>query len=1000
MAAISLILNKMFKPVNPKQDLVKLEQQTTKFWKKNKTFERSIQNRLDSAVYSFFDGPPFITGVPHYGTILSSVAKDVVPRYWTMKGYRVDRRWGWDCHGLPAENLVEKKLNIQCKEQIEKQVGIEKFNQICCGTVSQMADEWEEIIDRVGRWVDFKNAYRTMDKDYMESVWWAFKELHNKGLVYEDTRISLYCPRCETPLSNFEIAMDNSYEETVDASVFVKLKIKSPKYQDNFLLVWTTTPWTLPANTGVAVGAKTEYVRIKTQARQTIILAKDRLEEIQEKYAILEEIKGDELVGLEYEPLYREFEPDLKKADPANLYKVWAADFVSTQEGSGLVHLAPAYGEDDYELAKLNQIPVIKALDSKACYLAGRWQGRDIWQINKKIITDLGQRDLLYKEKPVSHTYPFCYRCKTKLIYQVQPSWYVNIAKIRDDLVEQNKKINWQPTYIKKGRFLKGIESAPDWGVSRDRFWGTALPVWRCEKCDQIKVVGSYKELYQLSGQRLEDYHRPQVDKIDFQCDCGGTYRRVPQVLDVWFDSGSMPYGERHYPFENNDDFTQKFPTDFIAEYVAQTRGWFYVLHVIAVAIFNQPAFKNVVVTGVIAGEDGRKMSKSLGNYTDPVEVLDQHGADALRFYLMSSPIMEAQNINFSPQEIHEVKRGVISTLWNSYSFFVTYAIVDQFDPNRQDSEESIVDPAMVNILDRWILAELNLLIREYTRQMDNYQIAKASRLLPIFIDKLSNWYIRRSRRRFWKSGNSKDKDQAYQTLYQVLVVFSQLAAPLMPFITEAIYQNLTQEESVHLSDFPVADKKLIDKGLCAGMEKARQVVKLALSLRARHQVKVRQPLSRMYVNQKDITEHSELTGIIRDEVNVKKITFSQEPPNRKGVANTREGDIGVSLNIKITPALKQEGMAREIIRHLQSMRRQADYAIDDRIIVNYTGANKMFGKYAKMIANETLADILEPGHLYEPDVAQTIKINNQTVTLEINCVDKKAQTGSKQKTS
>ncbi|MBD3245122.1 MAG: isoleucine--tRNA ligase [Candidatus Moranbacteria bacterium] len=976
----------MFEQVSPKQNLVKLEEKIMKQWKKNKTFERSIQNRIDSPVFSFFDGPPFITGLPHYGTILSSIAKDVVPRFWTMKGYRVDRRWGWDCHGLPAEHMVEKKLKIKCKEEIENKVGIEKFNRICCDSVSKMAGEWEEIVDRIGRWVDFKNAYKTMDKEYMESVWWAFKELFKKDLIYEDVRISLYCPRCETPLSNFEIAMDNSYQEVADVSVFVKLRIKEGKYKDNYLIVWTTTPWTLPANTALAVGRKIDYVRIKTKAREDLIIAKEKLDEITQEYAVLEEIKGSDLEGFGYEPLYKQFKGQEKNGKKENLYKIWAVDFVSTEEGSGIVHVAPSFGEDDFNLAKEKEIPLIEALDSKANYTKGRWKGKNIWEVNKKVVTDLGVRKLLYKEKPITHSYPFCYRCATKLVYRTQPAWFVKVAKIKDRLIELNEKINWKPDYIKKGRFLKGLETAPDWGVSRDRYWGTPLPVWKCNKCKKTQVIGSYEDLYVLSGQRLDDYHRPYVDEIDFKCDCGGTYKRVPQVLDVWFDSGSMPYGERHYPFENKEDFALKFPSDFVSEYVAQTRGWFYVLHVLAGAIFDQPAFKNVVVTGVIAGEDGRKMSKSLGNYTDPKEILNNYGADALRFYLMSSPIMEAQNINFSPKEVEEIKRGVISTLWNSYSFFVTYANVDQYDPN--EPKDNLLEDEPQNILDKWILSELNNLIDQFNQKMEDYQIAKASRLIPLFIDKLSNWYIRRSRRRFWKSGNSKDKRAAYDTLYEVLVKFSQLSAPLIPFISEAIYRNLTKDQSVHLSDFPTSNKGLIDKNLIAKMEKVRDLVKITLSARARAQIKVRQPLASVYINQKEIAKDSQLAKIIVDEVNVKRLIYWEKIPKRKNIVSVKEGDLEVGLNVNISKALEEEGIARELIRFIQSLRRKADYEVDDRIVINYSPVNKIIPKYSKMIAAETLAKIIEPGHLYEPDIKEQLKIKDKKITIELNRVE------------
>ncbi|MBU2025683.1 isoleucine--tRNA ligase [Patescibacteria group bacterium] len=971
----------MFKPVDPRQDLNQLEKDILESWKENKTFERSIQNRRAAPVYSFFDGPPFATGVPHFGTLLSSVAKDVIPRYWTMKGFRVDRRWGWDCHGLPAEHLVEKKLGINSKNEIENKIGIEKFNKECCETVNQMADEWEILIDRVGRWVDYKNAYRTMDKEYMESVWWAFKELYQKDLIYEDVRISLYCPRCETPLANFEIAMDNSYQEVSDPSVFVKFKITDGSFRENTLLVWTTTPWTLPANTALAVGQDITYVRIKTDKRETLIIAKDRLDELKSKHAVLEEIKGSDLKGASYSPPFPEFAA--KGGKTKHLHKIWTADFVSTQEGSGIVHIAPAFGQDDFNLSQKNDIPVIENIDSTGRFIQGKWQGKRVWQANAKIIHYLKEKKILYKKKNITHSYPFCHRCHTKLIYKTQPAWYVNIEKLRKKLLDNNEQINSQPPHLKHGRFKKSVQAAPDWNISRDRYWGTAMPVWRCDKCKEIRVMGSYQELYELSGQNLEDYHRPFIDQVDFKCQCGGVFKRVPQVMDCWFESGSMPYAERHYPFENQEDFSQKFPTDFISEYISQTRAWFYVLHVLATALFDQPAFKNVVTTGIITGQDGRKMSKSLGNYTDPKKILDQYGADALRFYLMSSPIMEAKNINFNDKDIAEIRRGLISTFWNSYSFFVTYALVDKFDPNEP---QKIINENSQNILDRWIISELNFLIKKFQKKMDSYQIARAARLIPEFCDKLSNWYIRRSRRRFWKSKNDQNKKHAYETLWQVLVKFSQVMAPFLPFISENVYKNLTSEESVHLSKFPEADEKLIDQNLAKNMEKTRKTVKIALGLRARQGIKTRQPLSRLCINQKNLVEDLDFKKIIQDEVNIKDLYYleDQDFKKKENLITAQEDQIIAGLNPKITLALKNEGYAREIIRNIQEMRRKADFSVDDRIKIAYQGGNSIFNGFGYLIARETLAKELKMGKLKKPKIKNKIKLENKTIIIEL----------------
>lgn len=972
------------KPVDPRQKLVEAEKEILEFWKDQKIFERSIQNRAEAPVYSFFDGPPFATGVPHYGTILSSVAKDVVPRYWTMKGFRVDRRWGWDCHGLPAENLVEKKLGIKSKSEIESQIGIEKFNEECRRTVSGMADEWEDVINRIGRWVDYKNAYRTMDKDYMESVWWAFKELYSKGLVYEDTRISLYCPHCATPLSNFEIAMDDSYEDVTDPTVIVKFKIAEGAYKDNSLLVWTTTPWTLPANTALAIKPDAVYARVKSEKRENLIIAKERISELTDQYAILEEIKGADLEGAPYVPPFTEYPH--KGGKEENLHRVWPGDFVSTEEGTGIVHIAPAFGEDDFNLSKSKELPTIENLDEEARYKEGKWKGENVWSANRKIIQDLEEKKVLYKEQETTHSYPFCYRCHTRLIYKTQPAWFVNVAKIREKLIQRNEDINWSPAHLKHGRFLKGIESAPDWNLSRDRYWGTALPIWRCEQCKKVQVVGSYEELYQLSGQKLEDYHRPFVDNIDFLCECGGKYKRIPQVIDCWFESGSMPYSERHYPFQNKDDFTKKFPADYISEYIAQTRAWFYVLHVLAVSLFDQPAFKNVVTTGVIAGEDGRKMSKSLGNYTDPKKVLDEYGGDVLRLYLMSSPVMEAENINFTLKDLGEVKRGMISTLWNSYAFFATYAILDKFEP--ENSVRKLVKkPA--HVLDRWILAELNILIEEFAKLMDGYQIAKAARLLPVFVDKLSNWYIRRSRKRFWKSENDSDKQEAYITLSEVLIRLSQVAAPFMPFLAENMYKNLTGELSVHLTDYPESNKKLIDNSLVKKMQKARLIVKLALALRAKHGIKVRQPLAKIYIDQDDIASDKEIASIVCEEVNVKEVVYEKELKESKKIETNNENEIFTGLDTKLTPDLRHEGDAREIVRHIQEMRRKSGYNIDDRITIGYHGGSRVFNKFGYIISKETLADELSLGKLKDADASEEVKLSRGKAAISIKKVIK-----------
>ncbi len=979
----------MFQPIDNKKKLAELEKEILAFWNENKIFEKSLENRKDAEQYSFYDGPPFITGVPHWGTLLSSVVKDCFPRFWTMKGYQVERRWGWDCHGLPAEHMVEKKLGTKSKKDIEDKVGIEKFNQTCFEETSRIAGEWEDVIGRIGRWVEFRNAYKTMDKDYMESVWWAFKQLYDKKLVYEDVRISLYCPRCATPLSNFEIAMDNSYQEDTDPTVYVKMKAKD--WENTYFLVWTTTPWTLLANVALAVGSNIKYQVVSIRnGEEKYILAEDRITDVMkdEKYEVIEEIEGSDLVGRNYEAVF--------KSDIQDGYKVVSGDFVTAEDGTGIVHIAPAFGEDDFNLRKEKGLPIILNVDEAGKFIDGEWKGKNVWDANKEIVQWLEENKYLFKTEEVTHSYPHCYRCHSKMIYKAQPAWFVNIATIRKKLLEKNQEINWFPKHLKEGRFQKGIESAPDWNISRDRYWGTAMPVWKCEEkdCKNIKIIGSYDELEKLSEDRLDDYHRPKIDGVTFKCDeCGGIMKRIPQIFDCWLESGSMPFAQFHYPFENKEKFEKSFPTDFISEYVPQTRAWFYLLHVISVAIFDQPAFKNVVVTGTIAGSDGRKMSKSLGNFTAPDEVLEKYSADALRFYFLSSPLMSAQDMNFSEKDIAEIQRGVFMRLWNSVAFFNTYAVVDNWEP-KDEVEFS------KNLLDKWIISKLNSLIKTVNDNMVGYDVVKATRAIPEFIDNLSNWYIRRSRRRFWKSESDEDKNSAYQTLYTVLLELSKVMAPFTPFIAEIIYRNLSTPRlreaglsttiSVHLENFPVADESLIDEKLNDQMSKTRKIVELGLAARAKAGIKVRQPLGEMAVNGSgDLPE--ELVDLVRDEINIKKFQISNFIPSHatgqefqktdennaddckcdgvganpcicpRGKITIEDGGISVCLGTEITEELRVEGVAREIVRSIQQARKEAGLEIDDRINVSWSSDDKdikkAFSIFGEYIAREVLAE-------------------------------------------
>jgi isoleucyl-tRNA synthetase len=935
------------KPIEYEKDLVR-------YWKKHGTFEKSVEMRPVSNSYVFYDGPPFITGVPHHGTLLASIAKDVVPRYWTMKGKRVERVWGWDCHGLPAEVFTEKKLGIQDRRDIGTKISLEEYIKTCRENMVTTGDLWEDTIDRIGRWVDFKGAYKTMDKSFMESVWWAFKQLYEKGKIYEGERVLMYCTRDATPLSKAEVTMDaGSYKDVTDPSVYVKFKLVD---SDSYLLTWTTTPWTLPANTAVAVNRDFDYTEVEV-GRDKLIIAKDLVEKVltDEKhqpipYKIIRTLKGKDLVGKSYEPLF--------KTQGKNAHKVWHADYVSVEEGTGIVHLAPAYGEEDFELALANKVPVVHVIDANGFYTDSEWKGENVWDINKTIAKVLHERGVVWKISYIVHSYPHCYRCGTRLMYRAHPSWFMDIAGQRERMLVENGNVSWFAPYLKQGRFAKTIETAPDWNLSRDRFWATAMPVWKGvdkQGEEHIKVVGSYAELKELSGVELDDYHRPWIDEVSFTID-NVEYRRIDKVMDCWFESGSMPFAQFHYPFENVEKFEQNYPGDFIVEYIGQVRAWFYYVHAVNVGLFGRNAFKHVIVTGNLAGNDGRKMSKSYGNYTDPNELMDLYSADALRFLFMSSPLMNSEDFALQDKEVADVQRK-LAMIWNMYDFFTLYADVDswEWNGNLEDPSEELTNP-----LDQWIVSRLHQLISGVESSMDRYDLPNALAPILPFIDDASNWYVRRSRRRFWKSEDDTDKQMAYRTLHYVLVQLAHVMAPFTPFLAEELYQKLTGDESVHLRDWPQAGH--VNELILQNMAEIRTGIEQGLSQRAAAKLKVRQPLKSVELYMSALPDDEEtlehLRRMVAEELNVKDTTLTEVTQSTKDASHT------VKLNLKLTPELKREGMMREVVRYIQSERKKAGLQVDDRIQLSISTTDdelrKAIVEHKDTISQETLATDLQ----------------------------------------
>ncbi len=974
----------MFKKVDPKVSFPKMEEDILKYWDDNKIFEKSVSQREGAKRYSFYDGPPFATGLPHYGHIVGSVMKDVVPRYFTMKGFQVERRWGWDCHGLPIENIAEKELGIKHKKDIEE-LGVAKFNEFCRSKVMEYATEWEKIIPRIGRWVDMKNAYKTMDRDYMESIWWVFKELWDKGLIYEGYRSMHICPRCETTLSQQEVSEE--YVDVKDLSVTAKFELVDEP--GTFVLAWTTTPWTLPGNVALAVGGDLTYSKVDCEGVLYVVV-KERLEKVFEgkDYKVLEEFIGEKLVGKSYKPIFDYYAKDESLENRENGWKIYVADFVTTEDGTGVVHIAPAFGEDDMNLGKEKHLPFVQhvnmdgTMKPKVTDFAGRSvkPKEDPQSMDVEIIKYLAKNGSLFAKEKYEHSYPHCWRCHTPLLNYATSSWFVSVTKVKERALELAKEINWSPAHIKEGRFGKWLEGARDWSISRQRYWASVMPIWKCE-CGEMRVFGSVKELEDASSQKVEDLHKHVVDRITVPCvKCGGTMHRIPDVLDTWFDSGSMPYAQAHYPFADKEKFEEGFPAQFIAEGVDQTRAWFYYLHVLGTILKDKPAFEHVIVNGIMLAEDGKKMSKSLNNYPDPMEVVHKHGADALRLYLLSSPVVAAENLDFSERELVDSTKNVFRMLWNTYSFFVMYANIDGWKPESKEQGEKNKEER--NILDRWILSELQVLIGSVNESMDRYDLMKATRAFTPFVDNLSNWYIRRSRKRFWKSEDDADKESAYATLRYVLVELSKLMAPFTPFLAEEMYRNLSScrsrengnPESVHLAEYPKTDSSLIDEKLNSDMARVRLLTTYGLNGRAAMSIKVRQPLRRAWIKE-DLDE--DLKEILKEELNVKEIILDDNVEILK-------------VDASLDKELQLEGQAREIIRAIQEGRKKAGFNVEDRIALGYEGMRDVLVDEGlrKLIAGETLAEGgITEGELAAAEYRETVMIEGEEFSFSLERV-------------
>jgi len=994
----------MFQPVTNRIDFAAMEEDVLSFWQEHETFRRSLEQRGAGDPFVFYDGPPFATGLPHYGHLLAGTIKDIVPRYQTMRGRYVERRFGWDCHGLPIEALAQEALGLAGTTAIVE-AGIDVFNEQCRSMVQTYVAEWRKTVTRMGRWVDFDHDYKTMDPDFMESVWWVFKQLWEQGRIYKAHRIMPYSCKLSTPLSNFEA--NRNYQDVQDPSVTCRFRVMADNLPETYFLAWTTTPWTLPSNLALCVGPEMDYVMVqRPDDSACYILAEARVPFVFGKadaVKMLKRYKGSELSGMRYQPLFSYF------AGHPGSFVVLEDAFVSTGDGTGIVHMAPAYGEDDYRICRAAGIDHVDPLDAEGCFTGAvpDFAGQYCKEADKGIIRVLKEAGVLFHQATIQHSYPFCERTDTPLIYRAIDAWYARVEDLREAMMTNNDAVRWVPDYVGAKRFGNWLADAKDWNISRNRFWGSCIPVWVAEDGSDSICVGSIAELEELSGQRVTDLHKHIVDKIEIHRD-GKVYRRTPEVLDCWFESGAMPYAQSHYPFADKDNFMDRFPADFIAEGLDQTRGWFYTLMVLSTALFGKPAYQNVIVNGLILAENGQKMSKRLKNYPDPMEVIHRNGADAVRLYMIYSPVVRAENLAFSEDGVKQVLRDLLIPLWNAYSFFVTYANIDGWMPQQAGGRAS------TNDLDRWICSSLQTLVGNVTDAMDAYDLQKAVRPFVHFIEDLTNWYIRRSRRRFWKSQDDNDKADAYATLYRVLVTLSKVAAPFVPFVSEAMYRNLRMDdmpESVHLCNFPIPVDAEKDPELEERMVTVFKVVRMGRLLRTEHNLKVRQPLSSLRVvttDHKSMEQIRTASDVICDELNVKTIIYDHnegqladlhakadfrrlgpiygkrmktvgariahlnqeeiemllaggtlelddgagdpftisgedvivERSPRQGMVVASEDHLVVALTTELTPELVREGLAREFTSKLQNARKTADFEVTQRIAVTYKTAD------------------------------------------------------------